>query len=391
MQVREQIIGDGVNKNILISGGGTGGHLYPAIAIIEYLQEKYPDTDISFIGSEKGMGSKLIPAMGIDFYKVRARGLIASGSVLKKISGYVSFVFAIVPGFLKTLKILRSKKIKTVLGMGGYICAPVFLAAMARKTDFSIHEQNYIPGRLNKFFSPKAKYVFTSFEETKKLLRAKKDAVVFSGNPVRRAVREMMRLEPSYERWGLERNRFTIVAFGGSLGAEKINRTITGLYGEFAGDSSIQILLISGSRYYDDISRKIESKINKDDALIFKVCSYIDEMDQIYRIADLIIARAGANTVFETAATNIPSVLIPYPYAIEDHQFYNAKYISDRGKAVLLSENELSVESLSDIIKGLLKNGKEKYLEMKRKSMQVSGMDSLKIITGRRMEDDIGA
>ncbi len=383
-------MGDTVNKNILIAGGGTGGHLYPAIAIIEYLQEKYPDTGISFIGSEKGMGSKLIPAMGIDFYKVKARGLIASGSPLKKISGYVSFVFAMIPGFLKALKILRSKKMKTVLGMGGYICAPVFLAAMARRIDFSIHEQNYIPGRLNKFFSPKAKYVFTSFEETKKYLRARKDAVVFSGNPVRRAVREMMRLEPSYERWSLKRDRFTIVAFGGSLGAEKINRTITGLYGEFAGDGSIQILLISGSRYYDDISRKVESKINKDDALIFKVCSYINEMEHIYRIADLIIARAGANTVFEIASTSIPSVLIPYPYAIEDHQFYNAKYISSRGKAVLLRENELSVESLSGIIKGLLKNGKEKYLKMKRISIPVSGMDSLKIITGKLMEDDIG-
>ena len=384
-------MGDRVNKNILITGGGTGGHLYPAIAVIEYLQEKYPDTDISFIGSEKGMGNKLIPAMGIDFYKVRARGLIASRSNLKKISGYVSFVFAVIPGFFRTLKILRSKKIKTVLGMGGYICAPVFLAAMARKIDFSIHEQNYIPGRLNKFFSPKAKYVFTSFEETGKYLKTKKDAVIFSGNPVRRAVRDMMRLEPAYERWGLKRDRFTIVAFGGSLGAGKINGTITALYGEFAGSSSIQILLISGSRYYDDISRKVESKINKGDRLIFKVCSYIDEMDQIYRIADLIIARAGANTVFETAVTNIPSVLIPYPYAIEDHQFYNAKYISSQGKAVLLRENELSVESLSDIIKDLLENGKEKYLEMKRKSVPVSGMDSPKIITGKLMEDDIGA
>ncbi len=214
--------------------------------------------------------------------------------------------------------------------------------------------------------------------------------MVFSGNPVRRAVRDMMRLEPSYERRSLGRDRFTIVAFGGSLGAEKINRTITGLYGEFAGDGSMQILLISGSRYYDEISRKVESKINKDDALIFKVCSYINEMEHIYRIADLIIARAGANTVFEIAATNIPSVLIPYPYAIEDHQFYNAKYISSRGKAVLLRENELSVESLSGIIKGLLKNGKEKYLKMKRNSIPVSGMDSLKIITGKLMEDDIG-
>ncbi|MCJ7666207.1 MAG: undecaprenyldiphospho-muramoylpentapeptide beta-N-acetylglucosaminyltransferase [Actinobacteria bacterium] len=379
-----------INKNILIVGGGTGGHLYPAIAVIEYLQEEYPDTEISFISSEKGMGSMLIPPMGIDFYIVRARGLTANRSFLKKISGYISFAFAMIPGFFRALTILKSKKIKIVLGMGGYICAPVFLAAMVRKTDFSIHEQNYIPGRLNKFFSPKAKYVFTSFEETAKYIRAKKDAVIFSGNPVRRAVRDLMRSRPSYDRWGMKKDRFTIVAFGGSLGAGKINETITALYREFAENSSIQIMLVSGRRYYDDIKRKVKSKINKNDRLIFKVYPYIDEMDQIYRIADLIIARAGANTVFETAVANIPSVLIPYPYAVEDHQFYNAKYVSSQGKAVLLEENELSVESLSDIIRSLLKNGKEKYLEMKKASIPGSGKDSPGIITSKLMEDDIG-
>ena len=378
------------NKNILITGGGTGGHLYPAIAVIEYLQEKYPDINVSFIGSEKGMGSKLIPPMGIDYYTVRARGLTASRSFLKKISGYISFIFAMIPGFFRALKILRSKKIKTVLGMGGYICAPVFLAAMARKTDFSIHEQNYIPGRLNKFFSPKAKYVFTSFEETSKYFRAKKGAVIFCGNPVRRAIRDLKGLDPLYERWGMKKDRFTIVAVGGSLGAEKINKTVISLYGEFEGERSMQILLISGSRYYDEIKGEVENIINKYDGLIFKVYSYIDEMDQIYRIADLVIARAGANTVFETAAANIPSILIPYPYAIEDHQYYNAKYISSQGKAVLLEENELSVKNLSDIIRSLLKDGKEKYLEMKKVSIPGSGKDCLEIITSKLMEDGIG-
>jgi len=378
-----------INKNILITGGGTGGHLYPAMAVIEYFQEKYTGSSLTFIGSEKGMGHKLIPAMGIDYYKVKARGLTISRSVLKKLSGYAIFIFAMIPGFIRALKILRRKKITEILGMGGYVCAPVFLAAMVRKIDFSIHEQNYIPGRLNKLFSSKAKYVFISFKETEKYLKTKEGSVVFSGNPVRRAVRECGKAVPLYGKWSLDKDRFTIVAFGGSLGAEKINNTISGLYGKFAGDSRIQILLISGNRYYADISRIVESKIKKDDDLIFKVEAYIDQMDQIYSIADLIIARAGANTVFETAATGIPSILIPYPDAIEDHQFYNAKYIGDMGKAVLLRENKLSVEALSDIIKDLLKNGMERYLKMKRVSVPNSGEESLKIITGKLMEGNI--
>ncbi len=381
---------DKIKKNILITGGGTGGHLYPAMAVIEYLQEKYPGSALSFIGSEKGMGHKLIPAMGIDFYKVKARGLTVSRSAIKKFFGYAGFIFAMMPGFVRALKILRRKKITEILGMGGYVCAPVFLAAMIRKIDFSIHEQNYIPGRLNKLFSPKAKYVFTSFKETEKYLKAKEGSVVFSGNPVRRAVRECRRSAPSYGKWGLDKDRFTIIAFGGSLGAEKINIAIAGLYGEFARDNRIQILLISGNRYYADIKRIVEGKIKKSDDLIFRVKEYIDQMEQIYSLADLIIARAGANTVFETAATGIPSILIPYPDAIEDHQFYNAKYIADLGKAVLLRENKLSVRALSDIIRNLLKNGMERYLKMNRVSIPNSGEESLKLITGKLMEDNIG-
>jgi UDP-N-acetylglucosamine--N-acetylmuramyl-(pentapeptide) pyrophosphoryl-undecaprenol N-acetylglucosamine transferase len=134
----------------------------------------------------------------------------------------------------------------------------------------------------------------------------------------------------------------------------------------------------------------MENKIKKNDNLIFKIKAYIDQMDQVYRIADLIIARAGANTVFESAATGIPSVLIAYPYAIDDHQFYNAKYIADLGKAVLLRENELSVRTLSGIIKNLLKNDMERLLKMKSVSIPNSGEESLKIITGKLMEDDIG-
>ena len=382
--------GNRIKKNILITGGGTGGHLYPAIAVIEYLQEKYPDSAaLSFIGSEKGMGHKLIPAMGIDFYRVKARGLTVNRSVFRKISGYAGFIFAMIPGFIRALEILRRKKVNEILGMGGYVCAPVFLAAMVRKIDFSIHEQNFIPGRLNKFFSQKAKYVFTSFEETEKYLKTKKGSVIFSGNPVRRSVREYRRTEPSHGKWGLDKNRFTIVAFGGSLGAEKINDTISGLYEEFDEDNRIQILLISGDRYYADISRTVKGKIKESDNLIFMVKAYIDQMDKVYNIADLIIARAGANTVFETAATNIPSILIPYPHAIEDHQFYNAKYIADMGKAVLLRENKLSVRTLSDIIKDLLKNDMEKYLKMKSVSIPNSGEESLKMITGKLMEDNI--
>lgn len=377
-------------KNILITGGGTGGHLYPAIAVIEYIQKNYPLTNIIYIGSRKGSGKKLIPDMGIEFYTVKARGIAGSIGPLKKIINYVLFIIYIIPGFIKSIIILRKKKIDIVLGMGGYICAPVMLAAAIIKIPFALHEQNYIPGRLNKLFSGRAKYFFTSFKDTKRFLGKGNKNIIFSGNPIRASIKDPGNISPDYKRWGLAEKRFTIIAFGGSLGAKKINDAIIGLYKIYKNNNKIQFLLITGNRFYGNIKDGLKKKRNSDDKIIFSVFPYIDEIDQIYRIADFVIARSGASTVFETAAADIPTILVPYPFAIDNHQFYNARYFAEQGKSIIIEDNMLSASLLAENIDRIMKDNMKIYKKMKNILPDILLMDSQQIISDKLMEDHIG-
>jgi len=377
-------------KNILITGGGTGGHLYPAIAVIEHLQKNHPSVNITFIGSGKGSGKKLIPGMGIEFYAVKARGLAGSSGALGKIINYFLFLIYLIPGFLSSFNILKKKKIDIVLGMGGYICAPVVLAAIIRRIPFALHEQNYIPGRLNRLFYGRAKYFFISFEDTKSFLKSRNANIVFSGNPVRGSIKNSRDVSPDHKKWGLVENRFTIIAFGGSLGAKKINDAIMGLCRIFKNNDKIQILLIAGTRFYDNIKNEMEKSQNSGDRIIFKVLPYIDEIGQIYRIADLVIARAGASTVFETAAAGIPSILIPYPFAIDDHQSYNARYLAEQGKSIIIKDSVLSAGLLAENINRIQADNMKIYNKMKSISPAIALMESQQMISTRLLEDDIG-
>jgi UDP-N-acetylglucosamine--N-acetylmuramyl-(pentapeptide) pyrophosphoryl-undecaprenol N-acetylglucosamine transferase len=376
------------DKNLLITGGGTGGHLYPAMAVIEHIQREYPGASITFIGSRKGSGKKLISEMGIEFFTVRARGFPGSGSILKKAAGYLKFLIDLLPGFFRALAILKRKRIDMVLGMGGYICAPVLLAAMARGTGFALHEQNYIPGRLNRLFSGRARYIFTSFEDTRKLLGKKADNIIYSGNPVRVTVKKSRELAPDYKNWGLSEERFTITAFGGSLGARKINESILDLQKKIGAGNDIQILLISGERFYDSIKSYLK-KVEENENIPVKVYPYIHEIEKIYRITDLVIARAGANTVFETAAAGIPSILIPYPFAIDDHQSYNARYLEQQGMSILIEEKDLDPGLLAEKINMMLKDDRKIYNRMKDAHPAMSSLDSAGIISKKLMEDII--
>lgn len=374
------------DKNILITGGGTGGHLYPAVAVIEEIRKKYPGTNIVFIGSRKGSGKRLIEAMGIKFYAVRARGLAGGGNRLKKILVYLMFLMELIPGFFRSFYILRKNRIRMVLGMGGYICAPVLLASIFSGTPFSLHEQNFIPGRLNRQFSGMARYFFTSFEDTEKYLKQGSGEKVFSGNPVRESIKKITEIVPDYKKWGLSEGLFTITAFGGSQGAMRLNEYILELAKLKARRTGIQVLLITGTRFYDSILEKIESVDNKEDMAI-KVFPYIDKIEEIYRITDLIIARAGANTVFEVTAAGIPSILIPYPFAIDDHQTYNARYLEQQGRAILIKEKDLKPGLLEEKIKYLLKDNMKIYNRMKDLKPPVTSMDSAGIISEKLMED----
>jgi len=295
----------------------------------------------------------------------------------------LKFLFLLVQGFIKSVKIIIRFKPDIILGMGGYVCGPVLMAAILLKRDYAIHEQNYIPGRLNNFFSRFAKYIFTSFEETEKFFNLKKGKIIFTGDPVREVIRNLRAKKPDYKKFGLSEGRFSVVAFGGSLGAEKINNTVIELCNYFRKNKEIQVLLICGTRFYNKLKSKMSYTTEdvKKDGLIFRVFPYIDEMDEIYRIADIVISRAGANTVAELIVSNIPAILIPYPGAVSNHQYYNANFLADSGKAFLILDKDLNANILADKITGLMKDNRKKYKEMKEMEIRVKKTNGAKIIS----------
>ncbi|MBM3706920.1 MAG: undecaprenyldiphospho-muramoylpentapeptide beta-N-acetylglucosaminyltransferase [Actinobacteria bacterium] len=371
-------------KKILITGGGTAGHIYPAAAIIEYLKEYHPDVSILFIGTKRGMESRVIPNMGIYFKSVSASGFSFTDNVCRKIITYIKFSFNLISGFFTSVQLIRNFRPDFILGMGGYVCAPVFLAAIFLRRKIGLHEQNFIPGRLNKFFAKFSEYIFLSFNDSKKFIKPviknNNTKLIFSGNPVRKSIRNFNTLDSQFNKWQLAANRFTVASFGGSLGAEKINDSVLGLYNYYRNDSSIQFLLISGERFYENLNNRLLNIKKPGDRLIFNLFPYIKEMEYVYRTADLIISRAGATTISELIITGIPAILIPYPKAVENHQYYNAEYLEKNGKAIVVSDGDMSPEVLFNLIQGLLADGRKMYFRMSEKQIEDRKINSAGII-----------
>jgi len=376
-----------MRKKILICGGGTGGHLYPALAIIEYIKDKYSLCELLFIGTERGLGRELIPQSGVNYKTVKSCGLILDGSISRKILNIIKFLYSLTLGFLQSFKIVLKFKPDIILGMGGYICAPVLSAGIFMGRKIALHEQNYIPGRLNSFFSRFARYIFISFSDTDKYFKVKKNKIIFTGNPVRKAVGQLKNIKPEFKKWGLEKGRFTIIAFGGSLGAEKINNMVINLYNYFKDNDKIQILLICGSRFYNQLVKSEKNIIESKGKFILKIFPYISEMQEIYRISDVIISRAGANTISEIIECNIPSILIPYPYAVANHQFYNADFLARKGKAILIEDKDLNEEKIIKIIELLIEDDRKRYKEMKNIEIRDVKTNSAEIIASKLMEN----
>lgn len=380
-----------MSGKIIITAGGTAGHIYPAQAIIEHIRKNYPDVRMLYIGTISGMENELIPPLGIDFRKIRATGFSASSSIGRKIYIYLKFLFNLAAGIFRCMAIINNFKPDYVLGMGGYICAPVFISAILMRKRIAVHEQNMIPGRLNKFFAKTAKHIFISFEESgayfKKRIKKDPEKIIFSGNPVREEIKDFLFSKTDFSRWGLEEKRFTITIFGGSLGAERINESAISLYEKFRKNEKIQIVLICGNRFFEDYSKRLSRMQESADYAIFRLFPYVKEMASIYRVSDLVVSRAGATTIAELAITNIPAVLVPYPEAIENHQYFNAEYLVKNKKAVLIADDELSGETLSGIIEALLENNCYQYKQMKAENLILNKLDSAAIITAKLLEE----
>ncbi len=366
---------------IIICGGGTAGHVYPAISIIEYIQDLKKDVDILYLGSTKGMENDLVPRLGVQFKSIASAGLIPSPSMLKKVISYLRFMVLTVYGFFQAVKIVMKYNPESVLGMGGYVCGPTLLAALLLRKKIFLHEQNFIPGRLNKVFARFSKNIFVSFEESKKYFKVKEEKIIFSGNPVRKIIKGLKERKVDYKKWGLDEKRFTITAFGGSLGAQQINHSVINLYNLYRNDSNIQIVLICGKRFYERFLNILDKNRKKNDTMIFKIYPYINEMDEVYAFSDMIISRSGANTIAELMTTNIPAILVPFPKAINNHQYYNARYLEEKNKAFIVSDSDLNENIIFDTINQLMKDDKKDYYEIKNRTIEDFMINSPEIIT----------
>lgn len=353
---------------ILVSGGGTAGHINPAIAIAKRMKREY-NAQILFIGRESGMEKTLVKKEGFDIEFIEVEGLIRK-LTLKNIKVAIKYLTAI----RKAKKIIRDFAPDVVVGTGGFVCAPVMSAANSLKIPTLIHEQNVFPGMTVKMASSFADCVAISFEDMKKYVSDKVlKKCVLTGNPLRENLFDLSR-EEARERLNIGDKTF-IVTVGGSLGARTINNALCDIINNCTHDDT-KILGGTGERFYDEVLEKVNKEKLNDN---IEIVPYIHNMNEVLPAADLIVARSGAVTVSELCALGCPAILIPSPNVTHNHQEYNAKSIEDNGAAVMIPERDIEGNIVSDTVNKLIAN-REKLKEMSKNAQRLAISDGTKRI-----------
>jgi len=354
---------------VIISGGGTGGHIYPGISLACEIKGRDTNNDILFVGTERGLESKLIPREGFKIKKIKAQG-IKRKICFENLTAIVIFLISL----FQSYKIIKNYKPNIVIGTGGYVSGSVVLMAAISGIPTFVHEQNVIPGITNKFLSRITKTTFLSFRQSKEYF-SNKAKLIFTGNPLRfKNIKQGT--DKDYKKFNLDSSRKTILVLGGSKGAASINRVVLGgidLIKEVI-KNDWQVLLISGQDDYDSIKKML-----KENHKIFSVESYLHDIEKAYSLADLIICRAGATTLAEIAAYGLPAILIPYPYATHNHQEVNARIFTEKRAAILILEKDLSDKKLAQVLLDILKD-KNRLEMMAKKSRELGNKNSAKKI-----------
>ncbi len=350
---------------ILFAGGGTAGHINPALSIANYIKEKDADFEALFVGTKRGLETKLVPDAGYDIEYIDIRGfdrrnLLKNFEVLKKL--YTSRK--------RCRQIIKEFKPDAVVCTGGYVSGPVAMAAHKMGVGAIIHEQNVYPGLTVKGAQNYVKYVAVSFPETKQYIK-NKEKCVLTGNPVRGEILTADR-EKARQKLGLSQKPFVLI-FGGSLGAQKINETVVEIIPKLVADGEIQLLFGTGERNFDEIKKQLSGISLGED---IKVVPYINNMSEVMAAADLVVARSGAITVSEIAVMGKPSVLIPSPNVVRNHQEQNARAFEKEGAAAVICENELSAEVLYNKIRDLTKDEKTLF-KMSENVKKLANPDAL--------------
>lgn len=351
---------------IIIAGGGTGGHLFPGIAIAEEFKGRGAENEALFVGTEKGIEARVLPKLGWAVSFISAEGIKGKG-VLSKIRA----LYKLIPGFFESIRIIKGFRPDVVIGVGGYASAPLLMAARFLKIRTAIHEQNALPGMTNRTLEKVVNKVFVSFPDSAGFFPEGK--VVVSGNPLRREI--LKGLQGSEVRGqGSEGKKPTILVFGGSLGAHRINMAVLEMIRHVNEPDRWRIIHQTGEKDYKEIK---EGYIGADWQA--DVRPFIYDMASAYSEADLVICRAGATTVAELTAAGKPAILIPYPFAADDHQRVNAESLVKVGGGVMLLEKELTGERLAAEVERLL-DDRDGLRKMGERARTVARLDAAKVV-----------
>lgn len=366
--------------HILFAGGGTAGHINPALAIAGYIKEKEPNTKISYIGTAKNLEARLVPSKGYDFYTIDVSGFqrrLTPKNIIKNMSAVKKAVTASV----KSRKLLKELKPDIVIGTGGYVSGPVLREAAKLGIKTAIHEQNAFPGITTKALSSVVDRVMLAMPEAEKYIKLK-NKPYYVGNPVRSELTQISG-EEARKRLGLD-SRPLILSFGGSLGARPINEAVVGLIKNHNNTGKYYHIHATGKSGYQSVSNMLIKECGKlADEITVK--EYIDDMNICMAAADLVICRSGAITLSELCVCAKASILIPSPYVAENHQFHNAMTLKNKGAAVIIEEKELTDSLLIQTVDNLLSN-KDKLNKMEQSAKECGVPDSneriFKVIKG---------
>ena len=316
---------------IVVTGGGTGGHIYPALAFIQYVKEVQPDAEFLYIGGTHGLENKILPQTDIPFETLQIQGFKRSVSFEN-----VKTVYLFLKSVSEAKKRLKQFKPDVVIGTGGYVSGAVMYAAAKLKIPTIVHEQNSVPGITNKFLARYVDHIGISFPDAATYFP--KDKTTLVGNPRGQQVSGVHQ-STILSNYHLDPNKKTVLIFGGSQGALKINQAVIQALPAFA-TKDYQILYASGERYYKEIEESIG--IMKDAAKNISIQPYIDEMAEVMANCDLLIGRAGATSIAEFTSLGLPAILIPSPYVTNDHQTKNALSLVQAGAVKMIADSELT-------------------------------------------------
>jgi len=384
---------------VIISGGGTAGHIFPGVAIANKIKSMIPDAEILFVGTENGMESRIIPKEGFEIDHIRV-----SGFKRKIGTDFLKSFRKMFDGYSDAKAIIKRFQPDIVIGMGGYVCGPMLFCATRMKIPTLIHEQNSVPGVTNKLLSRVVNTVCISFESSRKFFTAARN-IMYTGNPIRENLFSLSRIDARAE-LGLEVGEQFVVVMGGSLGAEKINEVLVEMIQKFYDPptradefskvySGYRLLIATGEKHYAEVMGALGQGQGQDQSQSqsqsqssslprgVEIRPFIHDVGTVLAAADLIVCRAGAITLSEVAAIGLPSILIPSPNVTANHQGQNALTFQRQGAAFVLLENNLTATTLAEAIHDLLSNP----AILSRMGKQAYGL--AKLDAGKRIVEEV--